>query len=227
MIPGPEIVVACPHCGGLGRYETLITGNSRGEELWTDLRVVRPMAPEPPPYVRCGGCRGFYWLGQAREVGAIPGAYSRPRGSVTSPVDPAWLRSPALGEPSVDDYRDALEVALDADVAAQCGVRARAFQRWNDHLRRGLMLEDDRPDPPGSALPAGHWQRGNLEALLGMLGSDFDTQLLLRGDILRGLGRFREAAQSYGRLASPGLSPRIGELQALCERCIGTPRRLR
>ena len=71
MIPGPDVVVAYPRCGGLARYETLLSGNTLGARVWTDGKVEAPMLPRPPEVVRCGHCGGYYWLRQAEKVGYL------------------------------------------------------------------------------------------------------------------------------------------------------------
>ena len=38
MLPGPDQIIACPHCGGLGKFRTWLSGSSFGEIAWSDGR---------------------------------------------------------------------------------------------------------------------------------------------------------------------------------------------
>lgn len=71
MIPGPDIVIACPACGALHRYASLRSGNSFGAWAWTDGRVVSPLLPDRPRITRCHACGGFFWVYRAEEVGTL------------------------------------------------------------------------------------------------------------------------------------------------------------
>ena len=68
---GPNQIVACPHCGALAHYRTLVSGNTLGAEGWTDGRQYAPMMVEPPAVVKCHACARCYWLADAKEVGVV------------------------------------------------------------------------------------------------------------------------------------------------------------
>src|SRR5690242_15240474 len=71
MIPGPDIVIACPACEALHRYRSLRTGSSSGSWSWTDGRVISPLIPDWPRITRCHACGGFFWVYRAEEVGTL------------------------------------------------------------------------------------------------------------------------------------------------------------
>lgn len=71
MLPGPDQIIACPSCKGLAKYETLKSGNTFGDRVWTDGKRHAPMLPQPPAVVRCLRCNGMYWLSEAREIGTV------------------------------------------------------------------------------------------------------------------------------------------------------------
>lgn len=70
MIPGPDIVIACPACRALHRYRSLRSGSS-GSWAWTDGRVISPLLPDRPRITRCHACGGFFWVYRAEEVGTL------------------------------------------------------------------------------------------------------------------------------------------------------------
>lgn len=75
MMPGPDIVVACPWCEEPLRRLSLLSGNTFGAVVWTDGWRDLPMLPLPPPVSRCGACQRFFWVGRARELGEIPSPF--------------------------------------------------------------------------------------------------------------------------------------------------------
>lgn len=48
MIPGPDQIIACPHCSALAKHLTLISGNAFGASVWTDGKQILPMLPRQP-----------------------------------------------------------------------------------------------------------------------------------------------------------------------------------
>ncbi|MCE9670624.1 hypothetical protein LY474_22720 [Myxococcus stipitatus] len=71
MLPGPTIVLACPHCGAPHRYFSLATGNTFGAERWSDGWFQAPMRAQIPTLARCVGCRVFFWVERATELGDL------------------------------------------------------------------------------------------------------------------------------------------------------------
>ena len=68
---GPNQIVACPHCGALAHYRTLVSGNTIGAVVWTDGRQCAVMMKTPPAVVKCHACATCYWLADAREIGTV------------------------------------------------------------------------------------------------------------------------------------------------------------
>ena len=104
------MVVACPRCGGLARYETLISGNTLGARVWTDGKVEAPMLPRPPEVVRCSHCGAYYWLRQAEKVG-----YLEQWEMAEGRADPTWLGAPRVEEPEEAGYYEAIREGLAGD----------------------------------------------------------------------------------------------------------------
>ncbi|MCP3100609.1 ribosomal protein L7/L12 [Myxococcus sp. K15C18031901] len=71
MVPGPDVVIACPRCGALHRRWSLASGNTFGAVLWSDGWFEAPMCPLPPWIARCVGCRVFFWVKRAVELGEM------------------------------------------------------------------------------------------------------------------------------------------------------------
>jgi hypothetical protein len=73
MIPGPDIVIACPACGAPHRRASLRSGNTFCAPCWTDGKVEAWMLPESPRITRCQRCGGFFWVHHAEAVGSLEG----------------------------------------------------------------------------------------------------------------------------------------------------------
>lgn len=101
MIPGPDIVVACPKCGALARHPTLISGYTVGSQVRTDGKRNSPTAHGPPHVAHCPACDAIYWTDEARQVGDIPVDAPQSEGSL---IDPAWQSAPVLHEPAEESY---------------------------------------------------------------------------------------------------------------------------
>jgi hypothetical protein len=71
MLPGPDQVIACPHCGNLARQPTLASGNTYHAQLWSDGKLDAPMLPEYPAITRCRGCRTVFWIRDAPVIDEI------------------------------------------------------------------------------------------------------------------------------------------------------------
>lgn len=68
MMPGPNMIISCPHCGHPAKKRTYYSWNTFGAVLWSDGKQVAPMKPEIPDFVFCKKCNNLYWIKDATEV---------------------------------------------------------------------------------------------------------------------------------------------------------------
>src|SRR5713226_9216308 len=101
MFPGPDQIIACPHCKELARYSTWLSGTSFGVIVWTDGKQehVGMMGSQPPAVVRCRHCGECYWLADAEKIGTIG-----PLAEKGQQVNPAWSTTQEVEEPAEDQY---------------------------------------------------------------------------------------------------------------------------
>jgi hypothetical protein len=174
MRPGPDRIVACPSCGAAARHITLLSGNTLGARVWTDGKQMAPMLPSPPEVVQCHACPTAYWLRSAKVVSGPDRAMS-----VGSDV-------PRVEEPSEQEYYDAIAAGLAKSAEEEVRLRVLAWWRANDELRsyeEGVRL-------PQRQLAQAF--RENVETLVSLLANE-QTDLLMRAEALRQLGRFDDA----------------------------------
>jgi hypothetical protein len=207
MLPGPDQIIACPHCQGLAKYMTLMSGNTFGASVWTDGKQIAPMLPRSPAVVRCRHCKRFYWLASAEEVGTLVRW-----GGDGSHVDPTWTSVEEVEEPSEEEYYAAIEGNLASDRRQERFLRIFAWWRGNDPLRErlstGVASVTTRPNA---------WRR-NLEALAELLNEDDENDLVMKAEVLRELGEFGAAIDVLSRVGSPEYRDVVRQIRSLCDR---------
>ena len=190
MLPGPDQVIACPHCKGLARHMTLRSGNTFGAQTWTDGKQVAPMLPRPPAVVRCGHCNRMFWLADAEEIGPIL----------------------EVTEPSEDGYYSAIAGGLAKNAAQEKTLRILAWWCRNDDYR----AETGRPARrPWKVSPE---VRENLGVLLTLLDEDDTSEGIMKAEILRELGEFEKARHVLTGLETSENAAAIAQILELCER---------
>jgi hypothetical protein len=132
MVPGPDQIIACPHCKGLAKYRTWLSGTIFGAVCWTDGKQmdVGIVGPCHPAVVKCRHCSGCYWLADADEIGTVgPWGKKGPQGNS------AWKAAQEVQEPAEEEYYLALEKNLARDRHQERRLRVLAWWRRNDALR--------------------------------------------------------------------------------------------
>jgi hypothetical protein len=205
MMPGPDQVVACPHCKGLGKYMTLRSGNTLGTCVWTDGKQVAPMLPSPPAVVRCRDCGKCYWLADADEVGTLDrwndGEHQ---------VDPSWVAAAEIQEPAEEEYYAAIAGGLAADPQQERDLRVLAWWRGNDAFRHGSGEQAGDTTASGA-------RRNNLEALASVLHARDDNERIMKAEVLRELGEFASALALLRSVTSSEYDAVVRQLSSMCE----------
>lgn len=81
MKPGFCLLAECPHCGEKKELLQLLSGNSLGVKLWSDLKKEMPMLPMVSPVQKCPKCGHFYMLNEVKQEGGK--TYSFEKGWLT------------------------------------------------------------------------------------------------------------------------------------------------
>jgi hypothetical protein len=220
MIPGPDLVLACPHCGALSRLFTLSSGSPIGAVSWTDGYQDMPDAPRQPNLVRCHGCGKLHWTVEAREIGMIDPAASAENRDVKyadfsqpepptdgTPPPEAWLTAPAMKSLDEAGYLEALQEGLASTPEQELELRIYAWWRGNDPHRK---LDTT------SRFPSSAEAIANAERLIELTKDGEHELVLFRAEALRQLGRFDEARESLYGLCSD-YAPAREKLRELIE----------
>lgn len=84
MNPGNSRILVCPFCGKEKEIMSLISGNTFGEEIWSDNKRIAPMLPEISYVQKCPHC-GKYYITERQEVKYAKDSYTFDNGLLTYP----------------------------------------------------------------------------------------------------------------------------------------------
>ena len=187
MIPGPDIILACPNCNALARLPTFDAIDPTGARSWTDGYQELPGVPRQPNVVRCHACSKVYWLAVAAQLGFLmPGEAGEGERA-------AWNGLPAVTSTDEAGYLEALREGLAAFPEQELELRVFAWWRGNDSHRNSK--ESGRyPTSPESI--------ANAERLIELTEHGDHELVLFRAEALRQLGRFKEANDALYGLCS-------------------------
>ena len=205
MIPGPDIVIECPHCRSLSKLFSLTSGNTFGATLWSDGYQDAPMLPRPPVVTRCHNCSGYFWVRDAKEVGEID-PFERKKGA----SDTAWEEALSIRELTESEYYEAIEAGLASTSENETQIRTLAWWRAND---------TDRIEEKGSRkLEQSNPQKtANLILLFDVMKDDSAEGQLMKAEVARQLGRFDDAITLLSAIRNPELEWVKTQIIAFCE----------
>ena len=207
MLPGPDQIIACPHCKQLARYKTLRSGNTLGAVVWTDGKEVAPRLPCPPAVVECPHCGECYWVAEAEQVGTVDPCSTEGR-----QLDPAWAAAQEAQEPAEEGYYLALERRLAKDPQQERNLRILAWWRRNDAFRHARPAQTEAIDTASGA-----W-RANLEALAALLNEADDSDRIMKAEVLRELGEFESAKELLKGVTSSEHGFVVYQIWSMCVR---------
>ena len=219
MLPGPDEIRACPHCSKPFRIHTMLSGNNLGARYWSDGKCDAPMLPEYPAVARCPHCRSVFWVEDTIVLGK-ESCFSH------HPVDePAanWCGARELDHLDGEGYQEA--IVCNSDFERERFLRVRYWHTVNDRHRDAISSEDTR------ALMTPQHQ-ANLDALLALLREEDASERIMKAEVLRELGLYRDAlwllsdvpegvswaASQIAAMAQAGVS-RVFELRSAGENC--------
>ena len=216
MLPGPILLYRCTACHGLFSRRTLSSGNTLGAQYRSDGQMKARMLPQTPPLVVCPHCQALFCMVGAQHAISYRN-YFPGFGFIEKPT-PEALASKQAQEALAEQYRDVPRYELATRSQCTQYIHSHDISAHPEQLRLYAWhrVNDERMDSGPDELDAD--EKVNLLALLDLLTSDSDSQILLRAEILRELGRFDEAAQSLDHDFSDDFSARAEQIMQAIER---------
>ena len=193
MLPGPDLVIACSHCGILARQHTLRSGNTFGAILWSDGKMEAPMLPHFPAVTKCYICQHFYWVEEA-EVKRKIDYFSDEIDEIQDVPDvpKEWQQIKPIKRLSIDDYIEALELGIGNNIQKERYLRIHLWWATNDMIRRN----------PEAEVPTKYNEKlqDNFAKLLILLDEHVSDDRMMKAEILRETGHFEETIQLLGNI---------------------------
>lgn len=183
--PGPTPIIQCPGSEELASYPTAGSGNTFGKQIWSDGFTSYPMLPIDPLVARCGDAGDFFWLADAKRIGAIE---AFPLIGTRTPK--AWFQAKSVQFPHDGDINEAVIRRLGTDHGKEIYLRTFTWR-----LANSIVTERRRSEPAASALLPDSAARANVRRLVAVLNADDPNERLLKAEALRELGQFDDATQ--------------------------------
>lgn len=196
MLPGPTLVLACPHCAVRVLLRTLTSGNTFGSVLYSDGKNVAPMLPDSPSFHVCRGCGRPFWIREAQERKEDPDALGG--------------RAVYAEMPTPEEHRVALSGGLASTAEEERYLRLGWWWALNDAERD--LPEDEEP-PQRSE----EWE-ANLARLAGMMDPTDAEHRLFLVEIARERGRFDDAVRLMEQPFPEEIAPLAKVFRTLVER---------
>lgn len=180
MTPGPTLIKKCSSCGGLFKQSTIGSGNTIRAKFWTDGKMEAPMLPNTPAAVACPHCKSFVWVFELDEVDKEDVWKSFEEESTKKAVE-EYFALPEYRELQVDQYWAAL-TAGGLDNQKEQYLRFKLLHLFNDERRHG------------KAHTYSPRELENMSSFIELLeGKGDDQSTLIKAELLRSLGHFKEA----------------------------------
>jgi hypothetical protein len=172
MTPGPANILSCPHCGGKKKVMSLISGNTFGATMWSDLRRKYPMLPEVSPIQQCPQCSRYYFIDQAKQEEGPSGSHCFELGKLTFE--------------QLKDAKQQFELTT-LTKKQKWVINQQLLMAYNDKFQR--TRADSKPEPSEEDLHI--FENAACELINGMDSSE--DYRLFHAELLRELGKFSEA----------------------------------
>jgi hypothetical protein len=172
MTPGSTIIKKCKDCFRPIAQNTIASGNTFGAVFWTDGKSEAPMLPDQPWLIKCPHCHALLWIDELEELGQVED---------WGDEDNKFKDTNEFDNPIIEDY---FALLLQGVVAPEKEryVRLRAWWSGNDERRNKI-----------SYIPMTSLEKANLTAFVQILDESDATDLVMKAEAMRELGRFDEA----------------------------------
>lgn len=185
MLPGPDLLVKCPHCGNDKRLMSLMSGNTFGALQWSDTYQYAPMLPRLSSVQKCPSCQEYFMLPD-----------EEPRYVTDKDDSFSCFETGRLSYSEIKEAMAALENSgLSKD--QERSLRFEFLHRFNDAFRE---FDKDSRDftgdiPQDKERSEADWDlhRDNLKKLIVLLQEEWSVDALVLAELYREAGMFDES----------------------------------
>ena len=186
MLPGSVMIIQCPNCDNKLKKKTLKSGNTFNAKYWTDGKREAPMLPESVVVTICKKCNKYFWVDDAEIIDEM------------EPAEEKYLELEYLEELSLEQYIDSLKKVEIRSEEDTFYLLLQIWWKYNDYFRENNA--DELSQNIKNKIP------GLLNELLSIFDENDDNDLMMKGELLRELGRFPEAEKTLNKINTPEYS---------------------
>lgn len=185
MTPGPAQILSCPYCGAHKEVLSLLSGNTFGQEVWSDNKTIAPMLPRVSFVQKCSSCGGYFLM--SRQIPRQGSNYSFEQGELSYlELKEAWesLKS-SSDRPKLHGWRKIKNV---------CGLHTRPLtdeEKLNMLIMQVWAFNDEYTRKAVKPVP--HEEKQYISGIIDMLLDLDSVNDLLKAEFLREMGRFEES----------------------------------
>ena len=128
MMPANDLILICPFCKGEKPIMQLMSGNTFGGSLRSDLKADYPMLPKPSPIQRCPHCGKYYFAYSAENKESTEMTFDK-------------------GELSYQEVTEALQQLSQEQLSNDEEITLRLLFVHNYNSTYQLLSENDQPTP--------------------------------------------------------------------------------
>lgn len=178
MLPGNPQVLTCPFCGEKKEILSLMSGNTCGAILWSDIKQDAPMVPTISRIQKCPKCGKYYFIYKQEVVYADKG-WSGDCGTLTFPE-------------TIEAYQQFTRDNEIEDLTDEANIRFMLFHAFNDYYYRNVEVETKEVNASHHEIfvESGLWLINNL------INDD-----LFRAEFYREIGDFDKADEIASTLS--------------------------
>ncbi len=184
MMLGPNMIIACPHCGFPAKIRTYFSWNTLGAVFWSDGKQVAPMKPEIPAFVFCRKCNNLYWIKDAKEICEEKNFKS----FYSHLEEPRYIEFPSFMQ-----FPMALEI-----IENKKYVRIEMLYCFNNLIRK---KKESEITPDMQKI-----HEADLYALIDLFDENNENELIMKAEVYRNLGLFEKSITLLEKLNNPKLS---------------------
>lgn len=185
MIPATPNILKCPHCGGLSRLSSIMSGNTCGMVQWSDTKKYVPMLPGVSAVQKCPTCKKYYFYERNLVVG-----------SCKSCGNSSW------GHLSYESLKEAFE-QLQPTGNDEIELRVMILHGYNDHYGGCPGTKHPNKAPTSERI----YFKQNARRLIELMP---DNKVFC-AELYRELGEFEQAISILNEIVADGYIAQIVE----------------
>jgi len=185
MLPGTGFICRCSFCGNCLKRESINSGNTFGDILYSDGKRISSMLPGFPNLTKCRKCNNIFWIRKWNKVGEYEFFRSKEEVLIE------WKNADIAEFLDIKDLFRALEA--EENIYNEICIRKLIWWTFNDRVREDteeLFLEESE-----KAL----WRR-NCKSLLNLLYDYIPSDQLMIAELYRNLGEFEDCIRTIDNI---------------------------